>query len=84
MSEFLMIVPPEFTEIPNAAEFIAATCGEDGLSAVIANQSWWEISQFLDMVGLLLPGMGVHDARLFRTGDLENPFRFFVKWGPEL
>lgn len=83
-SEFLMVVPPEYVEIQNATEVIRTTCGQDGMAAVIRNQAWWEVSQFMDMVGLLVPGTGVHDARMFDTGDEGEPLRLFIKWGPEI
>lgn len=77
MSEFLMVVPPGWTEIPNAEEVINNTLG-DGAHGAIAQELWWEFTNALDAFGLLPAGQIVTDARLFKTGDPLNPVRLWV------
>lgn len=83
-NDFLMIVPPEFTEIQDATRIIAAFAGEGSVVEALVRQDWNVIDQMMDFAGMLVPGTGVHDARLFRTDDGPNPLRLFVRWGPEL
>ena len=67
MDPFLMIVPPGWVEIPNAADLVYAY-GEDGLLDVIRRQEWGTVDGLIEAAGHLPPGKTVSEARLIGAG----------------
>lgn len=71
MSEFLMIVPESWTELPWDDELYYA---EDVLRA-IASGDWASLSQYLAAADTLPVGRQAINANLFQAGGL---YRFWV------
>lgn len=80
MSNFLLIVPEGYTEIPNAAEFFLSHLSPEEISRNMAEGSVWEIAGALDNAGHLPAGMMVEDAKIF---DDNTGARLYVKFIPE-
>lgn len=75
MSEFLMVVPPDFIEAVDADALIRAS-DATAVASYIANGEWTPVSQLLEDGGYIAPNTLVSDARMFDTGGV---FRFWYK-----
>jgi hypothetical protein len=79
MSEFILIVPADFIELPNATAFVLAN-GEEGIRRNIANAEWSIIENILQE---FIPiGYTLVEARLIDLPDSEERIRFWYKLLP--
>jgi len=68
MSEFLMVVPPDFIEVANAADWLREV-DEMRIATLIAEKDWPALSQILEDSGFIEPNSVIQDARLIDAGD---------------
>lgn len=80
MSNFLLIVPEGYTEIPDAAEFFRGFFSIEDVSRSVQEGSLWEIAGALDNASYLPVGMAVADAKVF---DDNTGVKFYIKFVPE-
>lgn len=78
MSEFLMVVPPEFIEFDFEATFPGQSI--DDFQRWISDGTLYEMTNAFEAAGLLPEAQAVVDARVFRDGDA---VRFWVMFGAE-
>lgn len=80
MSNFLLVVPPDWTEIPEAGAFFQNYASPENISQYLAEGAIWQVQGALDNAGYLPVGMMVIDARVFDDGIP----RLWVKFAPEV
>jgi len=68
MSEFLMIVPPNFVEVSNAPDWLRSV-DELRIATLITEKDWMALSQILEDSGFIEPNSVIQDARLIDAGD---------------
>ena len=66
--EFLVVVPPEWIELADSAAIVSEV-GENWISGVIINETWYEIEQVLERLGVLPEGKNVIGLRMVNNGE---------------
>lgn len=79
MSDFLLVVPEGWTEIPNVPEWIGTVAPVEQLTFAIAQEAWGDIESILSSMVALPAGESVVQARLIQT---DTGYRFWVKFVP--
>lgn len=80
MSDFILIVPPDYLEVPNATEFVL-NYGEAAMRQHVTGMEWGILDGLLE--AYLPPGTTIIDARLIDVAnDLENRLRLWFKVEP--
>lgn len=83
MSEFLMVVPPDWYEVQSATAVVDAfPGGEPEIQNFIASGEFAMIDPALEETGQIQPGFTIVDARMFPTGDQTERLRLWVKFAP--
>jgi len=75
MSDFLLIVPSGWTEIPNDPVWIGVTIEVTDLTFTIASESWGDLDNILSSMVILPEGKNVTNARMIAT---ETGYRLWV------
>jgi hypothetical protein len=75
MGEFLMVVPPDFTEI-TVGEQEAGNMVE--IQQHVSNQDWPSLTFLLQQIGTITEQQSVTDARVFSVGET---YRMWVMFG---
>lgn len=78
MSEFLLVTPEGWLEVPNAQELITAAGGEVGVLDMLS-QSPNTIDSVIEPLGLPPAGMTTGAANLFKDGGI---YRLWVQFVP--
>lgn len=87
MSDFLIITPSDWQELPNSTWFIDNFTGEDGMAQIISMGNFGVLDALLETagyVGLVSDTVGVNDARTVTTNDAQERIRLWLKMGPPL
>lgn len=80
-SDFLMVVTPDWQEVPSATNLVIAW-GEEGLAGNIARGEWAVIEGMIESAGWLKPGAMLLDARMISVGsDPANRVRLWFRFG---
>lgn len=66
MSEFLMVVPDGYESV----DLSLFGYGEEDITRWIADRTWYDFDNALEVTGMLPAGKAVVDARLFRDREL--------------
>lgn len=78
MSDFLLVIPAGWTEIPEVAGLIAfGSFSADEFFSAISTESWGDIDNMLSSAVLLPEGKVTTAARLINT---DAGYRFWVKF----
>ncbi len=81
-NNFLMIVPPGWTVIPDATN-LCMMLGLDGIIDIINRQSWSELEGIIETTGLIPVGYQIDGAKLFDTGSTDNDrIQFWISFVP--
>lgn len=68
MSEFLMVVPSDFIELQNAAEWLP-TVDPEMIQRLVNERDWNSLSQILENSGVIEQNGTISDARYIDAGD---------------
>lgn len=77
--EFLMVVPPGWTEIEDAWTMLNVTCGDIEMNSLISSGDFSTITVYLQEAGYIAEPTTVVAARLISTGDDNKPFIFWMR-----
>lgn len=77
MSDFLLIVPSGWTEIPNDPVWIDSVISVGELTTAVDDEQWTSIDLLLSNMVVLPEGRTVAQARLIQT---DTGYRFWVRW----
>lgn len=77
MSDFLLVVPDGWVEIPNDPEWIGPVASVEILTFAISQEAWSDIDAILTSMVVLPEGKNVAQARLIQT---DTGYRFWVKY----
>jgi hypothetical protein len=77
MSDFLMVVPSDWIEIPNDPVWIGTVASVETLTFAISQEAWSDIDTLLSSMVVLPEGKNVSQARLMQT---DTGYRFWVKY----
>lgn len=80
MSDFLLIVPSGWDEIPSAETFFTNHMTADTVNLAAQEGTLWDVTSALENFGVMVSGMMVGDARAFHDGAA---YRLWVTWVPE-
>lgn len=69
MSNFLMVVPPEWSELTDAQAFIEEHSEAQILDLIARNEGWAAIEALLQDSGYLPADSSMVDFRMFRDGS---------------
>lgn len=70
MSDFLLIAPGNWTEIPNVTLLFYGAVSETDLRSYIDSKAWQNIQGFLEMYGIATPeGKSVAGAQMMNFND---------------
>jgi hypothetical protein len=77
MSDFLTIVPPDWTEFPSVAALVnESAIPAESIFYSIGQAGWSDIDFILSNAGVLPDGMAVSNARMVFT---DNGYRFWAQ-----
>jgi hypothetical protein len=77
MSDFLLVVPDGWVEIPNDPEWIGSVIDVTYLNSLLSEQQWLDIDNLLTSMVALPEGKTVAQARLIQT---DTGYRFWVRY----
>lgn len=80
MSDFLTIVPPDWTEFPTVAALVNESAAPaEAIVYSISQQGWADIDTLLISASMLPEGMVTSNARLIYT---DTGYRFWAQFVP--
>jgi hypothetical protein len=79
MDDFLLIVTPEWQEIENFGQYVAAASqSEAQIAEWIATNDYGAVNNFAEYTEMVPLGTVITQARMFNTGDADNLLRFWI------
>jgi hypothetical protein len=76
MSEFILVVPPDYVELENATDFVVSN-GEEGIRRNILYEEWSVLENLLQ--AFIPNGFTLTDIKLIDLPDAEERIRLWYK-----